>query len=294
MKKQITLFLSLFVVIFISNAQELSRTNWTVTTQTGTGYTHVPDGTTGLPEHLFDDNANTFLSLVKPGKSFAAQNIEQQPSGIMPTITIDFKTEQTFDSLKWRHRGNHSYNYLRVYAVQLEGGNNGTDFAKIGPDTLWIPNAAGYVGSVIAADLNYYAIKIPSSSYRYLRVRIMVWSDIYNGQHPNFVGTGATLGSSIQIAEIGLSRTQVTSAPNILQKNIEIYPTKAQKGEVITVNQLSNNLAYNTTVYTVGGTKVYEQKNASGTTSFQLQNSGVYLVKINNGVHSLTQRILIQ
>ena len=82
MKTKITFIFSMLLGAALVMAQEstgndIDRANWTVTTQTGTGYSHVPDGwlaaeskfTTGSVNDLLDGNAGTYLSLIKPGKT---------------------------------------------------------------------------------------------------------------------------------------------------------------------------------------------------------------------------------
>jgi len=203
---------------------EINHANWTVTTQTGTGYDYVPDGwsaalsafTTGQPEHLFDGDAGTYLSLCKPGKSYAPGNgadpVPAQPSDFLPSFTVDMKSQQTFNYIKWAHRygnnpagGGNNYNYLRVYGVNLYGSNDGSAFTPINTEGIvWIPNIGGYAGQVGTADPTVYKIEIPASTYRYLKVELAMWSDIYNSQNPDFPGTGAAAGSTMQIGEFGL------------------------------------------------------------------------------------------
>jgi len=203
---------------------EIDRANWTVTTQTGTGYDYVRDGwsatlgafTTGQPEHLFDNNAGTYLSLCKPGKSFSPGNgadpVPAQPSDFLPSFTIDMKSQQTFNYIKWIHRngnnpagGSNNYNYLRVYGVNIYGSNDGSAFTPINTEGIvWIPNLGGYAGQMGIADPTVYTIEIPASAYRYVKVELAMWSDIYNSQNPDFPGAGATAGSSMQIGEFGL------------------------------------------------------------------------------------------
>ena len=203
---------------------EISHANWSATTQTGTGYAFVPDGwmaslsafTTGQPEHLFDDNAGTYLSLCKPGKGYSPGNgadpIPTQPTDFLPSFTVDMKSQQTFNYIKWCHRngpnpanGSNNYNYLRVYGINIYGSNDGSAFTPINTGGIvWIPNIGGYVGSVGTADPTIYTVEIPSATYRYVKVELAMWSDIYNSQNPDFPGAGATSGSSMQIGEFGL------------------------------------------------------------------------------------------
>lgn len=193
------------ITLHVDNNPLIDRGFWEVTTQTDTDYGYVVDGSTGAPQHLFDDVGTTFLSLVKPGKSYGS--VPKQSPDILPSFTVDMKSTQTFNYLIWRHRQGNNFNYLRVYAIEMEGSNDGETFTPINDGAMiWIPNAAGYSGSVGTADNTIYEIDIPVSSYRYVRVRFVMWSDIYKGQHPDYAGTGATSGSSMQVSEFGLGR----------------------------------------------------------------------------------------
>jgi len=208
----------------VQNWVEISHVNWTVTTQTGTGYDYVRDGwsatlgefTTGQPEHLFDGDAGTYLSLCKPGKGYSPGNgadpIPTQPSDFLPSFTVDMKSQQSFNYIKWCHRygnnpagGGNNYNYLRVYGVNVYGSNDGSAFTQINTEGLvWIPNVNGYVGQGGTADPTVYTIEIPASTYRYVKIELAMWSDIYNSQNSDYPGTGAAAGSSMQIGEFGL------------------------------------------------------------------------------------------
>ncbi|MDR0506654.1 MAG: M60 family metallopeptidase [Dysgonamonadaceae bacterium] len=211
--KRLTLFFSSLLLTIAMTAQtatetDIDRTNWAVTTQTATNYGYVVDGTTGLPEHMFDDNAATFLSLVKPGKNYGA--VPKQPSDFIPSFTVDMQSAQTFDYIKWRHRGGNSYKYLRVYGIDIEISNDGTNFTKINTDIVWIPNIAGYTTSTPeVTDPNTYKIDVPQSTGRYVRIRLVMWSDIYSSRHPDYPGTGSGSGSTMQIAEFGLGKTDL-------------------------------------------------------------------------------------
>jgi hypothetical protein len=184
------------------------RSDWTVTTETATGYGHVPDGTTGLPKDMFDDDARTFLSLVKPGKSYGS--VPAQAADFMPSFTVDMKSQKKFDFIRWQHREGNNSIFLRVFAVRIAGSNDGSSFTPLlQGEMLWIPNKGGYVGSAAAADAETYRIDIPEASYRYVKITPVGWSDIYDSQHPDHPGAGAKSGSTIQISEFGLGYTVV-------------------------------------------------------------------------------------
>lgn len=193
------------ITLNVDGSELIDRLFWGVTTQTDTDYGYVVDGSTGAPQHLFDGVGTTFLSLVKPGKSYGS--VPRQSADFIPSFVVDMKSTQTFNYFTWRHRQGNNYNYLRVYAVNLEGSNDGEVFTPInGGEMIWIPNAAGYAGSKSTADNTTYTIDIPESSYRYVRVKLVMWSDIYKGQHPDHPGNGAASGSSMQVSEFGLGK----------------------------------------------------------------------------------------
>ncbi|MFV0537144.1 MAG: Ig-like domain-containing protein [Dysgonomonas sp.] len=209
---------------------DLDCTNWTVATQTHNSYGYMWDGgtqaapVTGLPEHLFDGQIGSYLSLVKPGGSLNGVNppVDSTP----PSFIVDMKSTQEFGYIKWSHRngtysnsngsvGTNIYNYLRVFGVIIEGSNDGTNFAKIAPsepagsnsDIVWIPQKASYVGSATSTEDTSYTIPVTKSTYRYVKVNLVVNSFSYKTdkyQHPDYPGNGHTGGNSMQVAEFGL------------------------------------------------------------------------------------------
>ncbi len=193
------------ITLHVDDNPLIDRRFWGVTTQTATDYGYVVDGSTGAPEHLFDDNGRTFLSLVKPGKSYGS--VPGQSSDFIPSFTVDMQSEQTFDYFIWRHREANGWNYLRVFAIEMEGSNDGENFTPVnGGEMLWIPNVGGYVGGVSSNDNTIYEIDLPESSYRYVRVKLVMWSDIYSGGHLDYPGSGAASGSTMQVSEFGVGK----------------------------------------------------------------------------------------
>lgn len=221
------------VVGLVTRFVDVDRKDWTVSTQTHNDYGYMWDGgtqaapVTGLPEHMFDGNAASYLSLVKPGGSM---NGVAPPVGTVPSFTIDMKAEQEFEYIKWSHRnggytnpngngsvGGNTYNYLRVYGVRLEGSNDGETFTAIDPaqpagadgTVVWIPQKISYVGGVTSAEDQPYIISVAKSKYRYIRVNLAVQSKNYGTaegqyQYPDYPGAGSTGGNTMQIAEFGL------------------------------------------------------------------------------------------
>lgn len=212
---------------------DIDRTNWTVTTQTHNGYGYAWDGNTkespvtGLPEHMFDGQSGSYLSLVKPGGNAAGQ---QPPADSeAPSFIVDMKTAQEFEYIKWSHRsgtyantngsvGTNNYNYLRVYGIIIEGSNDGTNFTVIAPgepagnnaNIVWVPQKVSYVGDATSVEDKPYIIPITPSTYRYVKVILAVQSKNYatdKYQHPDYPGAGYTSGgNTMQIAEFGLGK----------------------------------------------------------------------------------------
>jgi hypothetical protein len=290
--KKIKFIISLLLVTATIMAQDFDRTNWTVTTQTGTDYGFVPDGQTGLPEHLFDGKKATFLSLVKPGKTYGSLS---ELADFTPSFTVDLQTPQTFDYIKWNHRnGNdtelgintNSYGYLRMYAVQLEGSTNGAEFTPIGAADafLWIPNTVAYDVSASVPDENTYTISVPESTYRYVKVKIVMWSDIYAGQHPDYPGNGPTSGSTMQVSEFGLGKSG-TSLGKVNTPAISI-PTLLKAGQPLSID------GADMTVYSLLGAKISESAAKGGPVTINGQ--GTYIVKATKNGNVSTSKIVVK
>jgi hypothetical protein len=206
----------------LSMGVDLDRTAWTVTTDQGNGFPNAPDGTTGLPMHMLNDNTAQFLSLFKPGGTIAGQTAP--PIDFSPSFTVDLQESNPFNYFRWQHRQGNNGQQLRAFAVNLYGSNDGDTFTQIMPATpaaplfpslFWIPVTNGYTGAD-AVDSQYYYIDVPESTYRYVQVQIMVWSNKYRVdpptgayptiyQHPSFPGNAANgWGNAVQIGQFGL------------------------------------------------------------------------------------------
>lgn len=210
---------------------DIKRDRWTVTTQTHNGYGYMWDGgtqanpVTGLPEHMFDGNTGSYLSMVKPGGSI--NGVVPPADSTPPSFIVDMKTPQEFEYIKWSHRNGaysnangsvvaNNYNYLRVYGITIEGSNDGTSFTIIPPASpagtnasiVWIPEKASYVGSVQSTEDLPYKIPVTQSTYQYVKVSLVVQSKNYavgQYQHPSYPGAGASgSGNTMQVAEFGL------------------------------------------------------------------------------------------
>jgi hypothetical protein len=214
--------------------EDINRTGWTVTTQTHSSYGYMWDGgtadapVTGLPEHMFDNQPGSYLSLVKPGGSIngVAPPAESTP----PSFIVDMKTVQEFEYIRWNHRTGsytnpagtgtvnaNNLNYLRVFGIIIEGSDDGNTFTVIPPaepagtdaNIVWIPQKATYVGSASSVEDQSYVIPVTKSTYRYVKVNLVVQSKNYapdKYQHPDYPGAGASSGNTMQIAEFGLGK----------------------------------------------------------------------------------------
>lgn len=149
-----------------------STDGWTVTTSVDYGY--CPDGSTGMPEDIFDGNLATYLSLVKPGKTYSGCTT---PADHVLSFTVDCQEELTFNYFYMGWRSSNSSSYLRIPEVQLYGSHDGTTFEPIG----------GRITTNRSANINY---EIPTSTYRYVKVE---YTDI-----------DTSSGSAVQIAEFQL------------------------------------------------------------------------------------------
>lgn len=170
---------------------DLTRTFWTVNTSIvyGTGLNYVADGATGKPEDMFDDNGATFLSMVKPGKTFSGATA---PAGIFNFFVVDMQVPVKFNAIRWNHRSGNLYPYLRAWGINIEGSNDGDTWTNIAKE-IALPNTKGAPN---ANDNNRHVMALGGTfEYRYVKVIVVQWSDNSGG---------ATSGSTMQIGEFGL------------------------------------------------------------------------------------------
>ena len=165
------------VTLTIIGDIRLARDSWTVSTfaKYADGKNYVPDGNTGKPEDILDGKQNTYLSMIKPGKS-----MNGYVGTTDPNFTVDMKEAQTFNYFYWQHRKQNN-GFLQILSVDIYGSNNNTDFIKINDDVISIVENL--------YDIQYF--DIPESTYRYVKVQYRSYS---------------AGGSSAQVAEFGLGR----------------------------------------------------------------------------------------
>lgn len=319
MKKNLTFVFSLLLVTTGVMAQDIDRSNWTVTTQTATDYGYARDGwdaansvyTAGNPEQLLDGDPATYIALVKPGKSYAPTGgwtSGTQDAAFIPSFTVDMKSSQTFDYIKWHHRfgpnpvigGTSILNYLRVYGVDIYGSNTGQDedFTKINTDgVVWISNKAGYVGNKSAQDDSTYTVSIPESTYRYVRVKLSVWSDIYKTgegyyQNPDQPGDGQPSGSTMQIGEFGIGKSVSSGIGKNAVSGISI-PATAKAGQAFTIS-LGEVSDATISIYTVSGVKISGQKVGGSITEQTIDSQGIYIVEVKTNTGNSVSKIIVK
>lgn len=180
-----------FTINVDASKTDLTRTFWTVNTSIvyGTGLNYVADGATGKPEDMFDDNGATFLSMVKPGKTYSGATA---PAGIFNYFVVDLQVPSKFNAIRWNHRSGNTNTYLRAWGINVEGSNDGETWTSVAKE-IALPNTKGAPN---ANDINRHEIHLGGMfEYRYVKVIVVQWSDNSGG---------ATSGSTMQIGEFGL------------------------------------------------------------------------------------------
>jgi hypothetical protein len=169
-----------FTITVKEGLTDLTRLLWTVTTSLDYGY--APDGTTGLPQDMFDNNGATYFAVAKPGKTY---NDCSTPADHIPYFIVDMKSVQKFNYIRWNHRAGNGNDYLRVWGIDFAGSDDGETFTDIQKE-ITIP---------IESNTTAYHIPVPVSEYRYVKVMLTKWSDNSGGK---------TDGITMQVAEFGL------------------------------------------------------------------------------------------
>ena len=307
MRRKFTLILLSLSATAMIMAQEtvfgdIDRSNWTVTTQTDTNYGYAVDNSTGLPEHMFDGDAGSYLSLAKPGKDYGGSGT--QGTNFLPSFTIDLQSEKTFDYIKWNHRSGsyagvngNSKNYLRVFGIDVFGSNTGdaSDFIQINTDGIvWIPNVGGYNSDTGIDDPNTYVIEIPESTCRFIKVQLVIYSNIYAGQHPDYPGAGPNSGSTMQIAEFGLGKSGGSSVEKISLSGVSVYPNSIKAGQAFTISLGSEISDAVVSVYTISGIKLSEQEISGNSATQTIDNQGMYIVEVTKNAGKYITKVVVK
>lgn len=168
------------------------------------------DGKVAGAEYLTDGNVNTFLALVKPGKTYSGIT---GPASIEDLgFTIDLGSAQKFNYFRIDFRANNSYDYLRPWQISVYGSNGTqTDPAQrtwtlitdaSGNSKINLPNAEGNgtnkaTGNVLLENTEAYtSIKV-----------------VYTG-----MSTSAS-GSTLQLGEFNLGQV---SFDKVIEKPADI------------------------------------------------------------------------
>lgn len=150
---------------------------WTVDTSVtytkdGKKTNYVPDNTSGKPEHLFDDNTATFLSLPKinaTNKKVATWKNDEI------YFIIDMKTQQEFNFFVLKHRTGGGSSVLYLQKAKIYGSNDNVQFTQIGNEIT------------IKSGTNNLT---ETGKYRYVKVQ--------------YTGYTTTSGNTVQIGEFNL------------------------------------------------------------------------------------------
>nr|WP_302831563.1 discoidin domain-containing protein [uncultured Bacteroides sp.] len=150
---------------------------WTVDTSVtymkdGKKTNYVPDNTSGKPEHLFDDNTATFLSL--PKINAANKKVATWKNDEIYFI-IDMKTQQEFNFFVLKHRTGGGSSVLYLQKAKIYGSNDNVQFTQIGNEIT------------IKSGTNNLA---ETGKYRYVKVQ--------------YTGYTTTSGNTVQIGEFNL------------------------------------------------------------------------------------------
>lgn len=158
-----------------------NRSGWTVETSMtyapeGVKINYVPDGTTGMPEDMFDGLTDSFFCLVKPGQT---NNNCTTPADAELWFTIDLGTEEGFNGFLLSHRTDVTSVGLRINEIAIYGSNDGETFTKLG-DNYTINTSTTTV-----------EMDMPDTyQYRYIKVLYTKWN--------------TSSSKSIQISEFNL------------------------------------------------------------------------------------------
>jgi len=174
--------------------KDYTRLFWGVNTGIvySNGQNYVTDNQTGMPEHMFDGDRSTFLSLTKPGKTY--NSCVGPPSGQYNSFTVDMLLPVKFKSVFWGHRSGNLYPYLRIWGFSIEGSNDGENWTTL-QTGIQIPDTYGAAN--VSVDKRYDLPLNGEYEYRYVKVNLTNWSDNSGG---------VTTGSTMQIGEFGLSK----------------------------------------------------------------------------------------
>lgn len=172
-----------------------------------------------------------------------------------------------------------------------------SDVSKCGPIRVEL-------GSAGRADVNEYSWRLSGlvNGWNLINLRMkdadkvgvcdlnaINWFRIYDSKS----GAITTRIDAIEIYNADISAVENTS---ISKTDVELYPNPAQSQ--LNIRLLTNENLASVTIYDARGNTVYvNRENLQNTTSYQLNishlNEGIYFVKINSNLKSITQKLII-
>ncbi len=248
MKKNYLLFIALMLIsisvqsVFAQDAvyNDIDRLNWVPQAPPYSPTDAAPgiDGKVAGAKYLIDGNVNTFLALVKPGKTYSGIT---GPATIEDLgFTFDFGVAQKFNYFRIHFRGNNTYDYLRPWQVSIYGSNGTqTDPAQrtwtlitdvSGNSKITLPNAEGNGTNKATGNI------VLENSATYTSVKV-----VYTGM------SSSTSGSSLQLGEFYLGQV---SYDKVIDKPADVsfgdILMNASSTKTLTVNgaNLSNEITY--------------------------------------------------
>lgn len=138
------------------------RALWTVETSalySETGLNYMKDGSTGLPEHILDGKATTYLSLLKPGKTYGGCTA---PADAVLFFIVDLGGELEFNHIIFQQRKLNAN--VAPLSISISGSNDGQNFVDLKTNV-----ATPYVNAAP------YDIDVDLVKYRYVKVQYLTW-----------------------------------------------------------------------------------------------------------------------
>ena len=219
---------------------DIDRANWTAKAPpySPTDAAAGIDGNVAGAEYLIDGNVNTFLALVKPGKTYGGIT---GPATIDELgFTVDFGSAHKFNYFRIHFRGNNSYDFLRPWDISVFGSNGTeTDPAQrtwtqitdiSGNNIIRLPNAEGNGSNKETGNVEL------DNTVAYTSVKV-----VYNGM------SSSASGSTLQLGEFYLGQVsydKVIDKPADVSFGDILMNASSTKTLTITGANLSSEITY--------------------------------------------------
>lgn len=223
--------------------KDFDRTGW-VATAPPLSPVDNEDGVqaTAGAQYLLDGNQITYLSMVKPGKTYG--NITISPASWRDLyFVIDFPSAQVFDYFRMLYREKNQNEYLRPWYVAIYG-SNGTGaaderewtqiYSAAGQDSIPLPNAPQR-----GSQFDYEDPIQLTNSTAYTSIKVV------------YLNGSLSSGSTCQLAEFSLGKV---SYDKVIEKPADISFGDIESGQTSTKTLAIAGANLNTAVtYTVSG-----------------------------------------